>query len=202
MKKSIYVIALLFFTVLLSTKSFAQGHFGVKGGVNLANLNNKDFEGDALIGYQAGVVYYSNSENPLYFQTGLLYNLKGTKISLLGDATKMNLNFLEIPVNVGFKIPLGETLAISPFVGVYAGYAISGKQKYDGESFDLFEKDEDGEVLLKRFDLGGNVGLGLHLGNRAILTGQYSHGLANLNNLADESKVTTRTSTLGLTFLF
>lgn len=202
MKKSIYAIVVLFATIFLTTKTFAQGHFGVKGGASLTNLHAEGEKGDALIGYQAGIVYYSNSEIPLYFQTGLLYNTKGTKVSLFSEDIKTVFGFLEVPLNIGYKIPVGESFAISPFIGAFAGYALTGKGKFAGESINLFDKDllEEGETLPKRFDFGGNVGLGLHLGERVIVTGQYSHGLGNLND--GDPKLTTRATTLGLTFLF
>jgi opacity protein-like surface antigen len=200
--KTLFLPILIIFVIVSSQAVFSQGHFGVKGGVNLANLHNKDLtQADNIIGYQAGVVYYSNLENPLFFQTGLLYNVKGTKVTEQGETAQINLNYLELPLNVGFQIPVGENFKISPFVGGFVGYAISGKLTIGDVSFKLFS-DEIGNSGFdeNRIDYGANAGLGLHLSNRLILSGQYAYGLGNLGS--SDSKTNTRTATVGLTFLF
>lgn len=197
MKRTLYTLAILIAFLSFSSNVFAQGHFGVKGGVNLSNLDVKDVgKGDNLIGFQAGVVYYSNLEKALYFQTGLLYNTKGLKETEAGETGKFIYEFVEIPLNVGYKIPVGESFSISPFVGAFAGYALKAKLKAGGTTINLFDKDLLGESDPKRFDFGANIGVGLHISNRIIVSGQYSHGLADLND------VKTRAATLGLTFLF
>jgi hypothetical protein len=123
------------------------------------------------------------------------------KVSEEGETAKINLNYLELPVNVGFQIPVGETFSISPFIGGFVGYAVSGKVSIGDLSFKLFGDETGGSGYDEsRVDFGANAGVGLHLNNRIIVTGQYSHGLGNLGT--SDSKTNTRTTTLGLTFLF
>lgn len=151
---------------------------------------------------------YTNLENPLFLQSGLLYSIKGAKEEEAGTKAQIMYSFLELPVNVGFQIPVGESIKISPYVGGYAGYALTGKLKVGGVTFDLFDLDnifdpdepaEPGSDP-KRLDYGANAGVGVHVNNRFIISAQYSHGLANLGD--DALKITTRNISAGLTFLF
>lgn len=189
----------------ISSESLAQVRLGVKGALNLANLSAEGTTASkALLAPQAGIVLYSSLENPLFFQTGLLYNVKGAKDSESGVDVQINYSFLELPVNVGFQIPVTSSIKVSPYAGAYVGYAFKGTAKIGGLSFDIFDTDlgdiGEEEFDAKRMDFGANIGVGLHFNNRIILSGQYSHGLANLSS--DPDKVNTRTTSLGLTFLF
>jgi hypothetical protein len=205
MKNPFFAIAFLLITTVCSTDAFSQVKFGIKGGLNLANFDIENTNNsDALLTPQAGIVLYSNLNKPVFFQTGLLYNQKGTKSTVAGIENSFKYNFIELPANVGFQIPVGNAFSVSPYVGAFAGYAISGKAKIGDVSFDIFDTDfqnlQDEEFDDKRMDYGANVGVGLHFNNKLIISGQYAHGLSNLGS--DNNKAETRTTTLGLTFLF
>src|SRR5690606_13128745 len=142
---------------------------------------------ESIFAPQAGLVVYSSLENPVFLQSGLFYNVKGAKGAGFEDAdVKLTYNFVELPVNIGFQLPVGESVKISPYAGGFVGYAISGKLKMGGISFDLFDLDledlEEVEYDPQRLDYGANVGLGVHFNDRIIISGQYSHGLANLGD--------------------
>lgn len=200
------LIAFAFTALFFSSDVFSQARIGIKGALNLANINVEGESGNkTLFAPQAGVVVYSNLENPLFIQSGLLYNVKGAKGEAWGDTdAKLSYSFLEIPLNVGFQLPVTDALKISPYAGAYAGYALSGKVKIGGISIDIFDTDlgdlEDEEYDPKRLDFGANLGVGLHFNDRVIISAQYSHGLANLGD--DMTKSYTRTFSAGLSFLF
>jgi len=186
--------------LFFASDAYSQVRVGVKGALNMANIHSDGETADYLMAPQAGVVVYTNLENALFLQSGLLYSVKGAKESLEGEKVQLMYSFLELPVNVGFQIPVGESIKVSPFIGGFAGYALSGKLKGGGITIDLFDKDlVEGDP--KRLDYGANAGLGVHINNRFIISGQYSHGLANLSE-DGEAKTNTRTISAGLTFLF
>lgn len=202
MKKSLLSFIFAVTGLFFASDAFSQVKIGVRGAVNIANVKGQDdTESKSIIAPQAGLVVYSNLENPLFVQSGLFYTVKGAKADLEGEEAKVTYSFLEIPLNVGFQIPVGESIKVSPYVGGFAGYALSGKLKFGGVSFDLFNDDltEEGYDP-ERLDFGANVGLGLHFNNRVILSAQYSHGFANLGD--DVDKANSRTISAGLTFLF
>lgn len=204
MKKSIFAFALLL--LFSSTAVFSQARIGVKGALNMASLKAEDNEEfiKSIFAPQAGLVVYSNLENPIFVQSGLLYNVKGAKGEDENIDVKLTYSFLELPLNIGFQLPVSSSVKVSPYVGGFVGYALTGKAKLGGITFDLFDTDfgdlEEEEYDPKRLDYGANVGVGLHFNDRVIISVQYSHGLANLAD--NDLKNQTRTLSAGLTFLF
>jgi hypothetical protein len=91
-------ISVLFALLLTSFFVSAQTRFGVKGGLQLADMRNKPDdrtgltdETKMLFGYQVGVVLDYSFNKVLFFQPGLQINSKGSKIeqsitSLLGTS--------------------------------------------------------------------------------------------------------------------
>ena len=172
----------------------------------MASLKAEDNEEfiKSIFAPQAGLVVYSNLENPIFVQSGLLYNVKGAKGEDENIDVKLTYSFLELPLNIGFQLPVSSSVKVSPYVGGFVGYALTGKAKLGGITFDLFDTDfgdlEEEEYDPKRLDYGANVGVGLHFNDRVIISVQYSHGLANLAD--NDLKNQTRTLSAGLTFLF
>lgn len=202
MKKSLLSFGFAITALFFASDAFSQARIGVRGALNIANLNTEGETEKNLLAPQAGLAVYSNLENALFLQSGLFYTVKGASGEIYeGEDAKLMYSFLELPVNVGFQIPVGESIKVSPYVGGFVGYALTGKVKVGGITVDLFDTDlSEDDYDPKRLDYGANVGVGVHFNNRFIISAQYSHGLANLGD--DEFKTTTRTISAGLTFLF
>lgn len=152
--------------------------FGVKAGMNLSNMHESDGggNGDAKVGFNAGVTLDYAFASDVYLMTGLEYSLKGTK----QDNLKLNLSYLQLPVHVGYKLTVAPGTKIVFHVGPYIGYAVDGKWKIGGISVDAFgdEMKAQGASLLKRFDFGVGLGAGVEFGKIGIGLG-YDFGLAN-----------------------
>ena len=91
----------------------AKISFAILGGVNIQNLNGKDAAGDKLkndliIGYHAGVNIQIPVIPEFFFQPGLLYSLKGAKITEGSDTYKTKISYLELPLNFVYKALLGK----------------------------------------------------------------------------------------------
>lgn len=146
--------------------------FGVRAGVNFQNFNGKDSQGDKLkndliVGFNAGV----NVEIPVapdfYLQPGLLFSLKGAKTTEESLAGKVNVDYIELPVNFIYKPVLGNGRLILG-LGPYLAYGVGGKIKLSDSGIDLekkikFENDLsesqllDDEFYLRPFDAGANL---------------------------------------------
>ncbi len=214
--KKIFLSLSLVCAVALSTmaqvkRSANPGGLILKGGVNLANVSNSSNgavdEANTLTSFHAGVVADLSLSEGLSLQPGLLVTGKGTKSSVgssndrnFWEATS-NPIYLELPVNVVGKIPLGNK---SLFVGAgpYAAMGIAGKNKTEGKILGVgFSRDSDinfsdddpttsyeenaGFGKLKRFDYGVNVLGGLDLG-KVIIGANYGHGFAKINSGASD----------------
>jgi hypothetical protein len=187
MKTKILAVAI---TTLFTTAIFAQSKttFGIRAGVNFQNLNGKDANDDKLdyklkTGFNAGV----NAEIPVgidfYLQPGLLFSTKGAKANV-GDG-KINLSYLELPINFIYKPELGEGKMLLGF-GPYVAYAIGGTTKVGSVESDIEFGDQPSET--KRFDAGANLLAGYEFSNRLSFQLNAGLGLLKINNRPDIDK--------------
>ena len=178
-------LKLIFFIVLAMFIKFSDAQtFGIKGGMNIASMSFSssgfDVSPKSIIGVHIGPVAEFKLQESLSFNTGLLYSLKGTRATnnLLKETT--TLNYLEIPLNIAYKFETSKTSKFFIQAGPYLGYALSGKDKTNGETTDI----EFGEGGAKRFDFGVGIGLGLEFG-QLVPSVNYQFGLANINDDKD-----------------
>lgn len=178
---------LLFAGMILGYQAQAQMTFGVKAGLNLANVSAKvlgeDWETDGVMGYHIGGFMEMELTKELYFQPGLLVSQKGYGYSFdfgLGsvDATVKPV-FLEIPLNVGYRYHEKRAdWSLVGQAGPYLGYAFMGKKKADSESEDI-KFGSDSESDMKPLDFGLNFALGFEY-NQLFGMFNYGFGMANL----------------------
>ncbi|MCG2617101.1 PorT family protein [Terrimonas sp. NA20] len=179
----------------------------IKGGVNIANVSNKDNGGyndaNALTTWQAGIIGDFEVTDFFAIQPGLLYTGKGLKWQNgeSGDATYQRLQFnpqyLELPVNLVFKTPTGGVRFFAG-AGPYVAMGVGGKFKADGlvnfkESIqwsddDPLTSDEEGAGAFraKRFDYGLNALVGVEASN-LVISANYGLGLAKIQSGANSS---------------
>ncbi|HEY3389476.1 MAG TPA: porin family protein [Prolixibacteraceae bacterium] len=173
--KLFFVIAFTLFVQIANAQ-----RIGIKAGVNFANMNfsssGVSMSPKSITAFHAGLVADFKCVNNLYFNTGLLYSLKGTKMDLGGINGTDKIHYLEIPLNMAYKFSITETSDFFIQAGPYLAYGLSGKDKSDGITTDLFS-----EKLVKRFDWGLGFGGGVELGS-IVASLNYQLGLADLND--------------------
>ncbi|MCG2616417.1 PorT family protein [Terrimonas sp. NA20] len=163
--------------------------FGIRGGVNFQNINGDDASGGSLdnklkVGFLAGV----NAEIPVgidfYVQPGVLYAVKGAKNDI-GD-TKVNLGYVEVPVNFLYKPELG-TGHLLLGVGPYIAFGVNGKIKSGGSEEDIKFKntvtvaEAAADPYLKRIDAGGNLLFGYEMANHLSIQLNAQLGMVKIN---------------------
>ena len=163
--------------------------YGVKAGLNLANINEKSSFGSendgktSKIGFHFGGTAEFPASEAVSVQTGLLFSSKGYKVSYLGVSGSMNVNYLEIPINTIYKIEIGSSkLCLS--AGPYLGYAVSGNLKQGDVEVDLKIGSGD-EDYYKALDYGLNIGAGVELNDKITIGLQYGIGLANISSYTE-----------------
>lgn len=201
MKNLISTLAVLLLLVI-TTQTFGQVQFGVKAGLNLANMTSQDDENNYAkdapykmkTGFHAGVTAAFSVSEKFTIEPGVLYSVKGFAEEFSSANIKYNINYLEVPINGIYKIDAGSVKVLI-FAGPYLGYAISAKVKSDkailGENGDQKEetisigtdKEKDGVVPL---DFGVNFGAGAELSGISI-SFQYGLGLANTSPHSENS---------------
>ncbi|MDR1631666.1 MAG: outer membrane beta-barrel protein [Dysgonamonadaceae bacterium] len=189
--------------------------FGIFGGLSVANQNSDAWyyedSQSARLNFTAGMLFEFKFGKYVSFQPELLYVQKGCNgqaytsdmylymesgnyiPNVLVEAT-MKINYLEMPFNLLFNIPIGKNRAIFLGGGPSFAYALSGKLTYnpskegitfylanEEKEFDVFSEDDQ---ILNRFDTGLNLLAGFHI-NRFFLRAGYDIGLIATNT--DES---------------
>ena len=164
--------------------------FGVKAGANIANTSSKNESG--RIGFNVGGTVEYKLSDRFFLQSGLEFTSKGSKlkeqsfnfslpyfdsgeltsiddldyVTYTGKAkASQNLMFLQIPLTIGYRLPLAEDINLTFNIGGYAGYGITARSKY---KIDGTLKYPDGktesvntETTYKKFSFNVNYELGL-----------------------------------------
>jgi OmpA-OmpF porin, OOP family len=189
----------------------AQLRLAVLGGVHAASVN----ETNDIAGWSQSVKpYYSSrtgvnigflGEIPLgpssrvYFHPGFFYQSKGRKFQQLVDtaATQSDTlyhsnnfftNYIDIPLNLTLKLPLGKKSNFWISAGPYLSFFYNGKQTFESRIVDngtiKFQKEENNLEVgkatnkVKTFDYGINARAGFELGS-VLINGFFAQGLSN-----------------------
>ena len=164
--------ALLLAILLTSALSFSQVRFGVKGGLNFANVSNISSSIDDTwnnkTGYQFGVALQLKIPVVgIAIQPELLYSTVKTTIDN-DPANEIKLDYLTLPVN----LQLGADLLIfRPFIvaSPFISYVIQNSTRLEDQPFDDISK----------FDYGIGIGAGIDIWKLQIM-GKYNWGLGKL----------------------
>ncbi|MBC7536036.1 MAG: PorT family protein [Ferruginibacter sp.] len=199
MKKSILAAVM----AMCSIAAYAQVSFGGQVGVNLGLGNAKDgyfagsiYAGPELanepkIGLLAGVVAEVDF-GKLSFRPELNFIQKGSKSGISGyDENKFSLSYLELPLNVVYKLELGSKgnkvfFGLGPAIAFGLGGKIkntdgstgavySRKVKFDGK-----KNGTDDKAHFKALDLGANILGGFQMKSGLFARVAFTYGFSNL----------------------
>ncbi len=187
----------------------------LKGGVNLANVsiteNGRIDDAKMLTSFQAGIIGDIDLTDFLALQPGLLVTGKGSKTQS-GDPSDLNYFkatsnpiYIEVPLNLVFKAPIGGDTKFFAGAGPYLAIGIAGKNKTEGKIFgagfsseeNIVWSDDDpttldydegaGFGIMKRFDYGLNGTAGIET-KTIVLSASYGFGLAKLQSGSNSSE--------------
>lgn len=179
MKKIILALVAL---VAVSSVAAQDIRYGVVGGFNLSWQKAKSDLGgassDSYVGFQLGVRAEMDLSQAImdgfYADAKLLYSLKGGYTS----NAHVNLGYLELPFNFGYRLPVSKTVSLTAGVGPYFALGILGKNvaKIDGAKV----KSDVFGVTHQRFDFGLNYNLGVELWRQWSFFIGFEHSLVNV----------------------
>lgn len=208
----IYIkIITLFITILYFNQSISQ--IVIKGGINLATQLIKDNDGKGSLDHaiNTGFHFGFTTDIPInymfIFEPGLIISSKGSKIqeniedffgyqALLKQ--RINLYYLDVPLNIKYLHYLDEEIKLFGSVGPYFGIGLHGRAKVTFENLDNGNKEtakeniewgnDEYENEFKRPDVGISVGGGIEL--RTLLIGlYYDFGLIKINTYSDYGSI-------------
>ena len=174
MKKILMTVA---FAALAIAGANAQTKFGVRAGLNLADVavKSEDVKVESKIRpsfYVGGLAEFAFNDVVL-MDAGLTYSNQGAKAKE-GDRADIQ-HALNLPV--WFKY---DFAGFRPKAGLYAGYILSQQTKYDGKT-ETVKSDS-----YNHFDYGIGLGAEYNLSDNGLFfEASYNWGLANLQKNGD-----------------
>jgi opacity protein-like surface antigen len=165
MKKIIVLIVLM----LVSTTNVQAQllKFGIKGGLNYANLTGTDIQTDALTSYHIGLLAEIKVSDKFALQPELLYSTQGaTYKTIVGDIDN-KLGYLSIPIMA--KIYFNNSVSLE--LGPQASFLLSEKDAFDIEN-------------QSTFDFAVAAGLGVKITKSIFIQGRYVLGLTEVSKNA------------------
>jgi hypothetical protein len=186
---------------VLTTAGTASGQdmrFGVRGGANIATVQNDADGGSQEFGSRTGVaagVFFAVPLGWVRLQPEVLYTSKGAALDLRGIESTLVLDYLEVPVLVRWPV--------APRVYVAAGPAVAWRLKARSRTkFSGATEEVDVADSVKRYDAGVTGAVGIEFG-RLVVDGRYTHGLLDIDtDTSDDVSVRNRaiTITAGIAF--
>jgi len=186
-----YLIGVFAFLLMAGPVSAQHNNFGIKGGLNLYNIFNNDNDGfDQKTGFHLGIISHIHLGGQFALQPELTFSTQGTQYKVENETTKLNLNYLNVPLLGQYMFDNGFRLQAGPQLG----FLLSAKSETNNNSTDI--KDD-----LKGFELGFGIGASyVHPPSGFGVDARYNFGLTPINENGSDSF--NRGLQLGVFYLF
>jgi len=200
--KRIKVFMMLAFAAVCTSVNAQESFSTIYAQYNIANSkssNDEHSESTSMTSFSVGYSYdiSVSPDVPFYVEigAGIQYWTKSKN-----DYTS-NLLALKVPVNAVYAIPVSDNFSIEPYAGLFARFNILATNKFDGETTNLFSKDDVGEHTANRFQFGFQAGVRARI-NQAFLIGVgYCMDLNSFQDIHDtKTKMNSIDITLGYCF--
>ena len=197
MKKFITIAALILGVLFIfsATSVFAQyAYFGVKAGVNFANVWGEDTdpvngypyygwdEKKSRIGFVGGVYSTIVLAKIFAIQPELLFTMQGAVYELGDTKAILKLNYIQLPVLLKFYIPMAGNVKPNLFAGPYGSYNLSAKEKMEVAEVEIYDVEID--EIIQKFDYGIVFGIGFDFivfnDKQLTVDARYNLGLAKI----------------------
>lgn len=194
MKKLLFGAALILAAVAVNAQ--AKVELGLKGGLNLANINTDDplASYNTRTGYHAGLYALVKVAN-IGIQPELLYSVRGTELSTSIAGAKQEFKqdfvYMDIPVMLKLYTVAGINIQAGPQFGLLM--SVDGKVSDGNGGTTTLSKDS-----YKDADVSAALGLGWDAPFGLNFTARYVLGLSDVNDgSGDEAKNRTFQVSLG-----
>jgi hypothetical protein len=183
--KKIFILAIGLF---VATAASAQDRikFGIKGGVNLADIikddGNNNFDTEMKTGFNAGVTVEIPLIAGLQFTPEVLYAQKGYKNTGTFGTFKQTTNFIDVPILFAFRLGSSFNIVAGPQVS----FLLSTKNKFEN-GFGAAEQTivEDDADRFKKSLVGGVIGFRYDVNDRFDIHARYALDFQKNNENGD-----------------
>jgi hypothetical protein len=194
------------FIFLVSTYvSKAQVNMAVRGGLNMSSINFYDFKPEkrSLVRLNGGLMLDFPFDDRWSLNTGLGYSGKGVKHTRTPstgriDSFTINLNYVELPVNIAYRLTEKQQTNFIIGAGPCLGYGFNGKISTVNSNRPITEHLHKKETdQYKRFDFGMNANISCEIDHRYGLRFDYSSSISNNHRVGKE-----KNNVLGVSFFW
>lgn len=176
MKKLILSLGLL--AGVASAAQAQEARFGVKAGVNLANVTGSDIGSKKnLVGLAAGVMADFSFSDLISLHPEVLYSQKGVKFESGSNTAQVRTSYIDVPLLLRVKAD-GLFFEAGPQVGFLASQKVESNGTTVSTSTDGTRKVDVGYIA----GVGYQLPQGLELGLR------YNGGISDLSDPSNSSK--------------
>lgn len=161
------------------------------------NYDGDDSDSESFTGLSLGYnrAFSISNSAPLFIETGLglQYSFFSRDVKSYYSDEEIKFYWLsaKVPVELlyAWQIP-NSAVELIPHAGINLRLNILGKEKYDGEDYDLFDKDDMGgsDNTLNRFQIGWQIGVKARFNKRFMIGLSYG----------SDSEISKKTTTSGL----
>jgi len=180
----------------------AQWRLGAEVGIDLSSVNV--ITNHTQIGSHGGLTVDYAFKNHINLSTGVFHTMKGANTICaddLGYEMLVRLGYLEVPVMIGYRIPIASNIHLTPSIGTYFSWGVNGYGEFEksttsntpNESMNLTEWSNPFEshyyntaeserklaYAFNRFDTGLRFGLNAEIG-RVSMSFNYDLGLKSM----------------------
>jgi hypothetical protein len=155
---------------------------GPKGGATFSQLSKDKSNQDSRNGFVAGAFANIGLARVVALQPEVLYNQMGTKGEFGGTNTRLKNNYIQVPVLLKLRLPLG---AVYPNIFAGPSFGFRNKARYTITDTETGESIEYGTTAVKKHDFGGVVGAGIDINAGPVfftVDGRYGFGFDEINN--------------------
>lgn len=183
-------VVILFLLAMPMFPLSAQTVLGIRGGVNIATLNEDG--ADNRTGVNLGVAVDVPLSESLGLQFGGFYSQKGAQDEVGGATATIALDYIEIPALLRYDLPASGGASVHFLLGPAVAFEAScNAEAADASASVSFDCDEAG-IDSKSIDFGAMGGLGLDIGIseslRLTVEGLYNLGLISIDDAGGDTK--------------
>ena len=196
MKFLVGLIAAMLITGIVNAQhgDTPEGHmnFGIKGGLNVYDINNEDNTGyDSRVGLHIGVLGHVHVTPHFALQPEFVYSSEGaTYTDELGNTSYYELDYFNIPVLFQYMFHNGLRLQAGPQLGIL----VKAKSRLENSTTDLTDT--------KTYDAALSLGISYVVPSTGFgIDARYNIGLSNINKGSGPAS-TNRGLQLGVFYIF
>ncbi len=187
-----YLIIIMGVMMITGSAIAQHNNFGIKGGLNAYSIyHDNNAPADTKAGYHLGIISHIHLGNQFAIQPELIYSTQGSQLKSGGTTTKLNLNYLNVPLLFQYMFDNGFRLMAGPQLG----FLVSAKTEMNNTKTDV--KDN-----LKKIELGFGIGASyVHPPSGFGVDARCNFGLTNINDVGSMNSYN-RGLQVGVFYLF